>query len=50
MQLVVPTIRTKGVLREMHNRAFGAHFCINKALVKVRERFYCVRCREDVES
>ena len=28
----------------------GAHSGINKTPSKVRERFYWVRCREDVES
>ena len=50
MQLVVPTIRITEVVREMHNGGFGAHFGINKTLSKVRERFYWVRCREDVEN
>ena len=50
MQLVVPAIRIKEVLRQMHNGGSDAHFGINKTLSKVRERFYWVRCREDVES
>ena len=47
MQLVVPAIRTKKVLQEMHNGGSGAHSGINKTLSEVRERFYWVRCRED---
>ena len=50
MQLVVPAIRTKKVLQEMHNGGSGAHSGINKTLSKVRERFYWVCCRKDVES
>ena len=50
MQLMVPATRTKEVLREMHNGGSGAHFGMNKTLSKVRERFYWVRCREDVEN
>ena len=50
MQLVVPAIRTKEILREMHNGGSLAHFGINKMLAKVRERFYWVRSRKDVES
>ncbi|KAJ3643584.1 hypothetical protein Zmor_026285 [Zophobas morio] len=38
------------VVREMHNESSGAHFGINKKLSKIRERFYWVRCRQDVES
>ena len=50
MQLVVAAIRTKDVLREMHNGGSAVHFGINKTLLKVRERFCWVRYREDVES
>ncbi|KAJ3655381.1 hypothetical protein Zmor_014514 [Zophobas morio] len=34
----------------MHNWSSGAHFRINKTLSKIREIFYWVRCRQDVES
>ena len=50
MQLVVTATRIREVLREIHNGGSGAHFGINKTLSKVRERFYWVRCREDVET
>ena len=50
MQLVVPVTRIKEVLREMHSGSSGAHFGINKTLSKIRERFYWVCCRQDVES
>ncbi|KAJ3659762.1 hypothetical protein Zmor_011435 [Zophobas morio] len=50
MQLVVLATRTKEVLRKMHDGGSGVHFGINKTLYKVRERFYWVRCREEVES
>ena len=50
MQLVVPAIRTKEVLQEMHNGGSGAHYGTNKTLYKVRERFYWVLCWEHVES
>ena len=46
MQLVVPAIRIK----EVHDGGSGVHFGINKMLSKVRERFYWVCYREDVES
>ncbi|KAJ3661302.1 hypothetical protein Zmor_005702 [Zophobas morio] len=48
IQLVVPAIRTKKALQEMHNQNSSAHFGINKTLSKVRERFHWVRGREDV--
>ena len=50
MQLVVPATRIREVLREMDNGASGAHFGINETLSKIRESFYWVRWREDVES
>ena len=40
MLLVVPAIRTKEVLREMHNGGSGAHSGLNKTLSKVKKRFY----------
>ena len=43
-------IRTKEVLRKMHNGSSGAHSGVKQTLSKVRERFYWVRCREDVEK
>ena len=50
MMLVVPVIKIKNVLQEMHNGSAGAHFGINKTLSNVRERFYWVRCRDHVET
>ena len=46
--LVVPIIRTKGVLRQIHE-ALVLIFGINETLAKVREKFYWVPFREDVE-
>ncbi|KAJ3643388.1 hypothetical protein Zmor_026101 [Zophobas morio] len=37
MQLVVPAIRTKEVLQEMHNKGSGAHSGINKTLSSYEE-------------
>ncbi|UYV69000.1 K02A2.6-like, partial [Cordylochernes scorpioides] len=50
MQLVVPEVKIPGVLREVHSGASGSHFGMTKTLRKVRERFYWVYCREDVEN
>ncbi|UYV68187.1 K02A2.6-like [Cordylochernes scorpioides] len=50
MQLVVPEVKIPGVLREVHSGASGSHFGVTKTLRKVRERFYWVYCREDVEN
>ncbi|UYV61797.1 K02A2.6-like, partial [Cordylochernes scorpioides] len=49
MQLVVPEVKIPCVLREVHSGASGSHFGVTKTLRKVRERFYWVYCREDVE-
>lgn len=50
MQLVLPRAYVRPVLEEMHGGTSGAHLGINKTLAKVRERFYWVHCREDVEK
>ncbi|UYV73470.1 K02A2.6-like [Cordylochernes scorpioides] len=50
MQLVVPEVKIPCVLREVHSGASGSHFGVTKTLRKVRERFYWVYCREDVEN
>ena len=34
----IPGIRTKEILREMHNGGSGAHSGINKTLFKVKEK------------
>ncbi|KAJ3662081.1 hypothetical protein Zmor_006444 [Zophobas morio] len=48
MQLVVPAITTKEVLRKITNA--GAHFGINKTLSKIRESLYWVHYRQYVEN
>lgn len=50
MQLVVPKEYVPKVLEEVHGGSSGAHLGVNKTLGKVRERFYWVHCREDVEK
>ncbi|UYV70389.1 K02A2.6-like [Cordylochernes scorpioides] len=50
MKLVVPEVKIPCVLREVHSGASGSHFGVTKTLRKVRERFYWVYCREDVEN
>ncbi|UYV84436.1 K02A2.6-like [Cordylochernes scorpioides] len=50
MQLVVLEVKIPCVLREVHSGASGSHFGVTKTLRKVRERFYWVYCREDVEN
>ncbi|UYV66849.1 K02A2.6-like [Cordylochernes scorpioides] len=50
LRLVVPEVKIPCVLREVHSGASGSHFGVTKTLRKVRERFYWVYCREDVEN
>ena len=50
LQLILPRKRIPEVLEELHSSASGGHFGVNKTLGKVRERFYWVNCRDDVEE
>jgi transposase InsO family protein len=50
MQLVLPKRRVKEVLQEIHGGTSGAHFGVNKTLGKIRERFYWVNARDDIET
>jgi hypothetical protein len=50
MQLVLPKCRVKEVLQEIHGGTSGAHFGVNKTLGKIRERFYWVNARHDIET
>jgi hypothetical protein len=50
MLLVLPKCRVKEVLQEIHGGTSGAHFGVNKTLGKIRERFYRVNARDDIES
>ena len=42
--------RVSKVLQEVHNGVSGGHFGVNKTLNKVRERFYWISSRQDVEA
>lgn len=50
LQLVVPHMLVKKVLRELHDGVSGGHLGIRRTLVKIRERFYWLHLREDVEE
>lgn len=50
LQLVIPKKYIPIILEELHGGTSGGHLGINKTLNKVRERFYWVRCKEDVED
>lgn len=49
-QIVVPRVRVKEVLDELHSGSSGGHLGVNKTLSKVRERFYWIHMRQDVED
>ncbi|KAK9874212.1 hypothetical protein WA026_002568 [Henosepilachna vigintioctopunctata] len=48
--LVVPRDKVEELLKEMHGGTSGAHFGVNKTIARIREKFYWVYCRDDVEA
>lgn len=50
LQLVVPRERIKDVLREVHDGVTGGHLGVKRTLTKLRERFYWLNCRADVQD
>lgn len=50
LQLVLPQSEVPKVLDEIHGGASGGHLGINKTITKIRERFYWVNIRDDVEN
>ncbi|KAJ8946183.1 hypothetical protein NQ318_001695 [Aromia moschata] len=49
-QLFLPKARIHQVLEELHSSLTGGHFGVNRTLARVRNRFYWVNCRRDVEE
>ncbi|KAJ8958740.1 hypothetical protein NQ318_016468 [Aromia moschata] len=49
-QLVLPKARIHQVLEELHSSPTGGHFGVTRTLARVRDRFYWVNCRRDVEE
>ena len=50
-QLVVPRVMRKTVLANLHGTVSTGHFGVaNKTLGRLRERYYWVNCRQDVED
>ena len=49
-QLVIPKLLQKRVLQELHGSVTVGHFGIAKTLGRVRQRFFWVNCREDVQE
>ncbi len=50
LQLIIPRKLVEGILREVHNTPTGGHLGVTKVLGKIRERFYWVGQRRDVED
>ncbi|KAJ8953824.1 hypothetical protein NQ318_006674 [Aromia moschata] len=49
-QLVLPKARIHQVLEELHSSPTGGHFGVTRTLARVRDRFYWINCRRDVEE
>ena len=49
-QLVVPKTLREPILRELHSTITAGHFGVAKTIGRVRERFYWVNCRRDVQE
>ena len=49
-QLVLPKGLRTNVLKQLHDNLVGGHLRVPKTLAKVRERFYWIHCRRDVEE
>ena len=50
IQTVLPRSRVKEVLEELHGGTSGGHLGVNKTIDRVRERFYWLHMRQDVED
>lgn len=49
-QLVLPAAPRASVLKIRHDSPVGGHLGLSNTLGKVRDRFYWIRCRRDVEK
>ncbi|CAK1583327.1 unnamed protein product [Parnassius mnemosyne] len=50
LQMVVPKAKVPDVLQLYHSDCSGGHLGVKRTLLKIRERFYWVHCRDDVED
>ncbi|CAK1598437.1 unnamed protein product [Parnassius mnemosyne] len=48
--MVVPKAKVPDVLQLYHSGCSGGHLGVKRTLLKIRERFYWVHCRDDVED
>jgi hypothetical protein len=49
-QIVIPRSRVKDILTELHGGPSVGHLGVNKTLNKVRQRFYWLQARTDIEK
>ena len=49
-QLILPKSLRQGVLQQLHDARTAGHLGIAKTLGRVRQRFYWVQCRKDVQE
>lgn len=50
LQMVVPRAKVPDVLKLYHDGCSGSHMGVKRTLLKIRERFYWIHCRDDVED
>ncbi|CAF4895233.1 unnamed protein product [Pieris macdunnoughi] len=50
LQLVVPRSKVRNILEMFHDGSSGGHLGVKRTLLKIKERFYWIHCREDVED
>ena len=50
LQLVLPKSMRHEVLQQLHNTKTSGHLGVAKTLGRLRERFYWVKCRQDVQE
>ena len=50
VQLVLPKSMRHEVLQQLHNAKTSGHLGVAKTLGRLRERFYWVKCRQDVQE
>ncbi|CAK1587170.1 unnamed protein product [Parnassius mnemosyne] len=48
--MVVPKAKVPDILQLYHSGCSGGHLGVKRTLLKIRERFYWVHCRDDVED
>ncbi|CAB4041567.1 Hypothetical predicted protein, partial [Paramuricea clavata] len=49
LQLVVPNSLKQPILTQLHNHVTAGHFGVTKTVERIRQKFYWVNCRSDVQ-